>query len=65
MVTARPKLLHSSQVSDGSTATWERRRLDLAVEDVALQPEPESLFSDDEREITRQRFLSCGYGAHR
>jgi hypothetical protein len=64
VATAR-QLLHSSHVSDGFTALWERRRLDLAVEAVVLQPEYESLFSYDEREIARERLLSYGYGSHR
>lgn len=60
LATAR-QLLHSSHVSDGFTALWERRRLDLAVEAVVLQPEFETLFSDDEREIARERLASYGY----
>ncbi len=56
------QLLHSSQVSDGFTALWERGRLDLAVEAVVLRPEFATLFSD-EREIARQRLLSYGYQA--
>lgn len=61
VATAR-QLLHSSQVSDGFTALWERHRLDLAVEAVVLRPEFDELFTDDEREIARQRLASYGYG---
>ena len=64
VATAR-QLLHSAHVSDGFTALWERRRLDLAVEAVVLQPEYEGLFSDDEREIARERLVSYGYGSRR
>lgn len=62
-VATAPQLLHSAHVSDGFTALWERRRLDLAVEAVVLRPEFEKLFSDDEREIARERLTSYGYGA--
>jgi hypothetical protein len=61
VATAR-QLLHSPQVSDGFTALWERRRLDLAVEAVVLRPEFDTLFSDEEREIARERLASYGYG---
>jgi hypothetical protein len=61
VATAR-QLLHSPQVSDGFTALWERRRLDLAVEAVILRPEFDPLFSDEEREIARERLDSYGYG---
>jgi hypothetical protein len=62
VATAR-QLLHSSHVSDGFFALWERRRLDLAIEAVVLQPEFEVLFSDDELDIARERLLSYGYGS--
>lgn len=58
--TAR-KLIASTSVSDGFTALWERRRLDLAVENVVLRPEFEPLFSDDEREVARRRLADYGY----
>lgn len=60
VATAR-QLLHSTNVSDGFTALWERRRLDLAVESVVLKPEFEALFSDEEQEIARARLTSYGY----
>ena len=60
VATAR-QLLHSSHVSDGFTALWERRRLDLAVEAVVLQPRFAALFSDAERQIARDRLVSYGY----
>lgn len=61
VATAR-QLLHSAQVSDGFTALWERRRLDLAVEAVILRPEFDPLFTDDERDIARARLARYGYG---
>jgi hypothetical protein len=58
--TAR-RLLHSSTVSDGFVALWERRRLDLTVENVILKPEFEALFGDEEREIARARLGEYGF----
>ena len=58
--TAR-RLLHSSTVSEGYTALWERGRLDLTVEALILQPEWNDLFTNDEREIARQRLQDYGY----
>ncbi len=59
--TAR-KLLASPGVSDGFVALWERGRVDLAVENVVLRPEFASLFTDDERELARDRLAE--YGLH-
>jgi hypothetical protein len=60
LATAR-HLLHASRVSEGFTALWERRRLDLTVEAVVLQERFASLFSDEEREIARTRLAQYGY----
>jgi TIR domain len=60
LATAR-QLLHASSVSEGFTALWERRRLDLTVEAVVLQERFASLFSDEEREIARTRLAEYGY----
>jgi hypothetical protein len=54
-------LLHSPTVSDGYTALWERRRLDLTVEALILQPEWNDLFSTEERDIARKRLQEYGY----
>lgn len=53
-------LLHSSAVSEGYTALWERGRLDLTVESLILQPEWNILFTDEEREIAKQRLQDYG-----
>jgi hypothetical protein len=53
-------LLHSSAVSEGYTALWERGRLDLTVESLILQPEWKNLFTDEEREIAKQRLQDYG-----
>ena len=54
-------LLHSSNVSEGYTALWELKRLDLTVEALILQPEWNELFTNAEREIARQRLQDYGY----
>ena len=53
-------LLHAANVSEGYTALWERKRLDLTVEAVILAPEWRYLFSDEEREIARRRLAEYG-----
>ncbi|MFN2594085.1 MAG: DUF262 domain-containing protein, partial [Actinomycetota bacterium] len=58
--TAR-RLLSGSSTSDGFTALWERKRLDLTVENTVLKPEFESLFTDDERDVARRRLVDHGF----
>lgn len=54
-------LLHAQNVSDGYTALWERKRLDLTVEAVILKSEWRDLFSEGERDIARRRLAEYGY----
>ena len=54
-------LLHAPTVSEGYAALWERKRLDLTVEAMILQPEWQDLFSDDERRIAVNRLREYGY----
>ena len=54
-------LLHAKTVSEGYTALWERKRLDLTVEALVLAPEYASLFTDDERKIARRRLEDYGH----
>ena len=54
-------LLHSPTVSDGYTALWERRRLDLTVEALILQSQWHDLFTDSERDIARKRLKDYDY----
>jgi hypothetical protein len=54
-------LLHASKVSDGYVALWERQRLDLTVEAVILAEKWHPLFSEQEREIARNRLAEYGY----
>jgi hypothetical protein len=55
------KLLATSEVSSGFTALYERDRLDLTVEALAIQPKFVSLFTDEEIEIAYQRLRDLGY----
>jgi hypothetical protein len=55
------RLLASSAVSDGFTALWERKRLDLTVENVVLKATFQSLFSDEELETARRRLQDYGF----
>ncbi|HST52350.1 MAG TPA: hypothetical protein VLJ61_10110 [Pyrinomonadaceae bacterium] len=54
-------LLHAPKVSDGYTALWERKRLDLTVEALILKSEWHDLFSNAERDIARRRLIEYGY----
>ncbi len=49
-------LINSANVSEGYTALWERKRLDLTVEAMILDNEKyHSLFTEDEVAICRKR----------
>jgi hypothetical protein len=55
-------LIHSSQVSDGYTALWERKRLDLTVEATVLaDPKWEPLFTSEELAICAKRLNEYGF----
>jgi len=54
-------LLNAATVSEGYAALWERKRLDLTVEALVLQPEWERLFSDAERRIAVKRLRDHDY----
>ena len=59
--TAR-RLIHSSKVSDGYTALWERKRLDLTVEALIQENAKwHQLFSSEELAICRKRLAQYGY----
>jgi hypothetical protein len=58
--TAR-RLVTSTQPSQGFTALWERRRLDLTVEAHVLKPRFAHLFTDVEREAARCRLAAYEY----
>ena len=54
-------LLHASKVSEGYVALWERKRLDLTVESLILAEEWRPLFSEEAREIARNRLAEYGH----
>lgn len=58
---AAKTLLGKSEVSDGFTHLWEKERLDLTVEHLVLEPQFDSLFSDEERALARKRLLDVGW----
>ena len=47
------------RTSDGFTELWRRRRLDLTVETLVLDPKWDDLFSDEERQMARDRLSDC------
>lgn len=55
-------LIHSTSVSQGYTALWERGRLDLTVEAVIHDnPDWHPLFTAEELAICRKRLKDYGY----
>src|SRR5271169_1274683 len=55
-------LLHSTNVSEGYKALWERRRLDLTVEAVIHDnPKWHSLFTEEELAICERRLKEYQY----
>jgi len=61
LATAR-YLIHAPQVSDGYTALWERKRLDLTVEAMVLiNPKWHPLFTTDELQRCSDRLKDYGY----
>ena len=55
-------LIHSSTVSEGYTALWERQRLDLTVEAVIHDnPKWHSLFTEEELAICKKRLTDYEY----
>jgi hypothetical protein len=60
-VGACQRILATTQPSDGFTRLWELRRLDLAMENIVLQPEFSELFTEEERAIARKRLQEYGY----
>ena len=55
-------LIHSPTVSEGYTALWERKRLDLTVEAMIHDnPKWHPLFTVDELEICKKRLTDYEY----
>ena len=59
VVTAQ-KLINSATVSDGFTTLWEKGRLDLTVEAIALRPEFRDLFTAPELREAERRLKAYG-----
>lgn len=58
---AAHQLINSAKESTGFTALWERGRLDLSVEALALDPQYASLFTADELDKAADRLRQYGY----
>lgn len=58
---AAKQLITKPGGTDGFATLWEHGRLDLSVEAHVLKPEYESLFTDEERRICRERLAEFGY----
>ena len=54
-------LLATGKPSDGYIALWESDRLDLTVESLVLGPEFTSLFTEEEKQVARDRLVDYGY----
>lgn len=55
------KLLTSPAISDGFAELWERGRLHLTVEALAVEPKFSELFSESEIAVARKRLEQFGY----
>lgn len=55
------KLLQSNDIEHGSTALWKCGRLDLMFEYLVLEPKYAGLFTDEEKEMARNRLKEHGY----
>lgn len=60
-VNAAKKLINSDKPSEGYTALWERKRLDITVEALIQNPKWAPLFDPTEIERARQRLREYGY----
>jgi hypothetical protein len=54
-------LLDSNEPQDGFTKLWECGRLDLSVEALVLNAKFSPLFSQEEKDIARDRLKNVGY----
>jgi hypothetical protein len=54
-------LLDDHTMSEGLTALWERKRLDISMEALVLQEEWAPLFTDAERAAARTKLAELGY----
>jgi hypothetical protein len=55
------KLISATNPSDGFTALWEKRRLDLTVEALVIKQKYQSLFTPTEIEMAKSRLKDYGF----
>jgi len=55
------KLIAKPGGTDGFTTLWEHQRLDISVEAIVLKPEFAPLFTEEERNLCRERLTQFGY----
>lgn len=60
-VLAAKTLIRKDVVSSGFVRLWECRRLDLTVEATIIKEEYNSLFTDEERQMCKDRLKEYGY----
>lgn len=60
-VKAAKQLISVEGVTYGFEVLWEHKRLDLSIEAHVIKPEYNDLFTDDEREICRNRLIEFGF----
>lgn len=60
-VQAAKRLLNNPNIQYGFEKLWECSRLDLTMECLVLQPKWKNLFTDDERNIARNRLIEHGF----
>ena len=58
---ATAKKLIRKEMSDGLTELWVRHRLDLSVEAAVINPRWNDLFTDEDRQISRDKLVKLGY----
>ena len=60
-IDAIKRLVVDKKISEGFKFLWEHKRLDLSVENIILEPEWNSLFSDSERTAAKNKLQQCGF----
>ncbi len=55
------RLVNATNVSEGYTALWERKRLDLTVEALIQEKKWRELFSDEEMKKAQKRLEDYGF----
>ena len=58
---AAKQLISKPGGTDGFTTLWEHGRLDLSVEAHVLKPEYAELFTDEERQMCKERLAQFGF----